>query len=73
MELVMCDEALIRELNFPGSDTRCGVNVICRPSEQVVAAITSIQDGLRAREPKQYYYPAADLHLTVSEIIHSRT
>ena len=73
MEPVICDEALIRELDFPDSDTRCGVNVICRPSEQVVAAITSIQDGFRAREPRQYYYPAADLHLTVSEIIHSRT
>ena len=72
MEPVICDEALIHELNFPGSDTRCGVNLICRPSEQVIAAITSIQDP-KSERAKQYYYPAADLHVTVSEIIHSRT
>jgi len=68
---VICDPILIRELEVPGSDVRCGVNLICRPSQELAALAAALQRKLRSIEPNQYYYPTADLHLTVFEISHS--
>jgi len=68
---VICDPILIRELEVPGSDIRCGVNLIYRPSQEVAALVAALQRELRSIEPGQYYYPTADLHLTVFEISHS--
>ena len=68
---IICDSILIQELAIPGSDTRCGVNLICRPSLDVKALIEGFQARLRGAEPGQYYYPPSDLHLTVFEITHS--
>jgi 2'-5' RNA ligase len=67
------DEVLVKELEQPGSDQRGGVNLICRPEEQILEHIQSIQAYLRMHEPLQYYYPRSDLHLTLFEICHSRT
>ena len=71
MREVFCDPALIRELAEPGSDVRCGVNLICRPPREVTSLILELQNQLRRTEPDQYYYPPTDLHLTVFEICHS--
>lgn len=67
------DTILTQELESPHTDMRCGVNIICRPPIHVVHYIESIQKYLRVFEPDQYYYPPADLHLTLVEICHSRT
>ena len=67
------DRILVQELESPRTDMRCGVNIICRPTTDVVEYIVSIQEYLRVFEPDQYYYPPADLHLTLVEICHSRT
>lgn len=67
------DRMLVQELDSPHTDMRCGVNIICRPSTDVVQYILSIQEYLRVSEPDQYYYPPSDLHLTLVEICHSRT
>jgi len=67
------DRVLVQELNSPHTDMRCGVNIICRPTIDVVQCILSIQEYLRVFEPDQYYYPPSDLHLTLVEICHSRT
>ena len=69
----LVDKILVQELNRPHTDMRCGVNLICRPTIDVVQYIVSIQEYLRIFEPDQYYYPASDLHLTLLEICHSRT
>jgi hypothetical protein len=66
------DATLVAELSRPGSDVRCGVNLVCRPADHVVDLALSIQNELRQLEPRQYFYPAADLHLTVLEFCHSR-
>jgi hypothetical protein len=66
------DEILVQELARPHSDMRCGVNIICRPTIDVVQYVLSIQEYLRGSEPDQYYYPRSDLHLTLVEICHSR-
>src|SRR5262249_17342109 len=68
---IFCDPVLIREVAEPGSDVRCGVNLICRPSREVASLILDLQNRLRHPEPDQYYYPLTDLHLTVFEICHS--
>ena len=70
---IVIDDVLVRELREEGSDQRCGVNVVGRPSCEIVDRITELQRRLTAFEPDQYYYPAEDLHLTVVEICHSRT
>ena len=66
-ELVL-DQQLINELLHPGSDQRSGVNIVARPSISVLDQISALQNQLRVIEPKQYYYPGSDLHLTVLEI-----
>lgn len=71
MRGVICDPILVRELDKPGSDLRYGVNLICRPPKEVSAFIFELQTRLRRIEPDQYYYPLADLHLTLVEIAHS--
>jgi len=67
------DFVLRDELASPGADRRCGVNLICRPPEHVLDYVYELQEYLREAEPAQYYYPPADLHLTLFEICHSRT
>jgi hypothetical protein len=67
---VICDPVLIQEMQTPGSDVRCGVNLICRPPKEVVALILESQKKLRQLEPDQYYYPVPDLHLTLLEVAH---
>jgi 2'-5' RNA ligase len=68
---VTVDNTLRGELQTPGFDRRCGANFICRPPRSIIDCIGRIQAHLSATEPGQYYYPAADLHLTLFEISHS--
>ena len=67
------DRILVQELDSPHTDMRCGVNIVCRPTIDVVEYVISIQEHLRVFEPDQYYYPPSDLHLTLVEICHSRS
>jgi 2'-5' RNA ligase len=58
---VTCDQLLAREQ----PDQRRGLTVIARLSPDVVAEIGEMLHALAAIEPRQYYYPRADIHLTV--------
>ncbi len=71
-EGVRPDSVLIGELITPGTDTRYGVNLICRPPQLITDHILTLEKYLREAEPDQYYYPQSDLHLTLLEICHSR-
>jgi 2'-5' RNA ligase len=73
MSGAVVDRVLVQELDSPHTDMRCGVNIICRPTIEIVEYIVSTQEYLRVLEPDQYYYPPSDLHLTLVEICHSRT
>lgn len=66
------DSVLLAELARPGTDQRCGVNLVCRPTGDVASYIKEIQRKLSKLEPTQYYYPSSDLHLTLLELCHSR-
>jgi 2'-5' RNA ligase len=50
-------------------DSRYGVTLLARPSEQVKQQIQHSLAELMQLEPDQYYYPATDLHLTVLSLI----
>ncbi|MGI4870638.1 MAG: 2'-5' RNA ligase family protein [Janthinobacterium lividum] len=51
------------------NDTRRGLTLLARPAPPLAAAIVGLLAELRRTEPAQYYYPAADLHLTVLSLI----
>lgn len=51
------------------SDSRFGITLLIRPSEKIKANIQLFLDELKAVEPAQYYYPNADIHITVMSII----
>ena len=58
-------DALIDAVN----DHRFGVTLVAKPSENVRKQIHNMLLDLRAIEPAQYYYPSADIHVTVLSII----
>lgn len=50
-------------------DTRRGLTVLARPPAAITAAIEELLADFRRIEPAQYYYPAADMHLTILSLI----
>lgn len=70
---IVIDDELVKELREPGSEVRCGVNLVCRPTPGIITGIQTLQRRLSEHEPDQYYYPSQDLHLTLVEVCHSRT
>jgi hypothetical protein len=69
---IFLDPLLAEELSNPGSDLRGGVNIIVHPAQEIQDQIARIQQYLKRLDPKQYYYPIGDLHLTLLEICSSR-
>ena len=61
--------AEIDELIDSPHDTRYGITLLARPPARITDAIEGILADFRRIEPAQYYYPAADMHLTVMSII----
>lgn len=55
-------------LHSPQDDRR-GLTLLARPPAPITAAIETILADFRALEPAQYYYPAADIHLTILSLI----
>lgn len=62
-------EAEIDDLIDSPHDARYGLTLLARPPARVTSAIEGILADFRRFEPDQYYYPAADMHLTVMSII----
>jgi 2'-5' RNA ligase len=50
-------------------DTRRGLTVLARPPAAITAALEALLADFQRIEPAQYYYPAADMHLTVLSLI----
>lgn len=51
------------------SDNRFGITLLARPNATIKGQIQHFLDELKIIDPLQYYYPDADLHLTVMSII----
>ena len=45
-------------------DQRFGITLLIRPSDQVKNNIQELLNKLKIVEPKQYYYPNSDIHIT---------
>lgn len=56
------------QINNP-SDSRFGITLLIRPSEKIKTNIQLFLNELKAIEPTQYYYPDADIHITLMSII----
>ncbi|KXX71834.1 2'-5' RNA ligase family protein [Flammeovirga sp. SJP92] len=50
-------------------DRRFGISLILKPDELVLKNIQGFLSQLRAVEPRQYFYPDTDIHVTVMSII----
>ena len=62
-------EAEVDTLLGAPHDTRRGLTLLARPPAVVKARIETMLADFRQTEPGQYYYPAADIHLTILSII----
>ncbi|ABQ07704.1 2'-5' RNA ligase family protein [Flavobacterium johnsoniae] len=51
------------------SDSRFGITLLIRPSDEIKANIQVLLNELKQVEPEQYYYPDSDIHITVMSII----
>jgi len=51
------------------SDSRFGITLLIRPNDEIKANIHSFINELKKAEPKQYFYPDSDIHITVMSII----
>jgi 2'-5' RNA ligase len=51
------------------SDSRFGITLLIRPSEEIKANIQLFLSELKEVDPLQYYYPNSDIHITVMSII----
>ncbi|MBX0289975.1 mutarotase [Hymenobacter sp. HSC-4F20] len=52
-----------------GQDARRGITLLARPPESVTAGVSRVLADFQLVAPEQYYYPAADMHLTILSII----
>lgn len=50
-------------------DGRRGITLLTRPPAHITEIIAGIMADFQRDDPDQYYYPAADIHLTVISII----
>lgn len=50
-------------------DTRYGMTLLARPSNEIKQQISLTLDEIKEVAPRQYYYPESDLHVTVLSII----
>lgn len=51
------------------SDSRFGITLLIRPSDEIKAQIQLFLDELREIDSQQYYYPNSDIHITLMSII----
>ncbi|QOG04418.1 2'-5' RNA ligase family protein [Flavobacterium sp. MDT1-60] len=51
------------------SDSRFGITLLIRPSDEIKAKIQLFLEELKEVDSTQYYYPNSDIHITVLSII----
>lgn len=68
-ELILAENYTIDTKINDNSDKRFGVTLLVRPSEEIKVNIQAFLEELKKTEPEQYYYPNADIHITIMSII----
>ncbi len=56
-------------LNDLNIDKRMGLSIILQPGIELKSKVDSLVENIYEIEPKQYYYPFSDLHITVLDLI----
>jgi hypothetical protein len=56
-------------LQNSNADKRLGISLLIKVAPTVTDEISTIEDEIKVMEPDQYYYPKADLHITVIDLI----
>ncbi len=51
------------------TDRRFGITLLIRPPQKIKTQMGSVLQAFKSIEPKQYYYPDSDIHITVMSII----
>lgn len=51
------------------NDQRFGITLLLRPNAKILEEIQRFCEKIKEIEPRQYYYPQPDVHVTVSSII----
>lgn len=54
---------------YDSSDSRFGITLLIRPSEEIKTSIQLFLNELKAVDSSQYYYPNSDIHITLLSII----
>ena len=68
-ELILEDKYNIDNQINDASDSRFGITLLIRPSDEIKAKIQLFLEDLREVDSQQYYYPDSDIHITVMSII----
>ncbi|MGO4773780.1 2'-5' RNA ligase family protein [Flavobacterium sp. W22_SRS_FK3] len=68
-ELILSENYIIDPKICHVSDKRFGVTLLVRPNAEIKANIQAFMKELKKTEPDQYYYPNADIHITIMSII----
>lgn len=66
---ISSDNYEIDDLIDSNKDKRFGITLLIRPSIEIKEKIQKFITQIKKIEPKQYYYPNSDIHITVMSII----
>jgi len=69
IQIIQLDDYQIDKLIDSTTDKRFGISLILRPDNRVKGEIQKLLNKIRLLEPKQYYYPESDIHVTAMSII----
>ncbi|WP_186755348.1 2'-5' RNA ligase family protein [Echinicola salinicaeni] len=69
LEIILNDQYEIDPHTDNIKDSRRGLTLLARPDNGAKTKIQGFISMLRDTEPEQYYYPNADLHITILSII----
>jgi 2'-5' RNA ligase len=69
VQKILSDDYQIDHLIDSPEDNRSGITLIIRPDIEVLDNIQSFLIDLKAIDPRQYYYPGSDIHVTVMSVI----
>jgi len=68
-ELILSENYTIDSKINDDSDKRFGITLLARPTKEIKDNIQLFIQELKKTEPEQYYYPNADIHITIMSII----
>lgn len=69
LQKIVSDQYETDDLIASPADNRFGLTLLIRPGDEVKKRIRTFLEELKTIDPNQYFYPDADIHLTVMSIV----